>query len=211
MTGGQNDHAPLSLADRCRAVELLVLDVDGVLTDGGIVYGAAVTGAAELIEWKQFHVRDGSGLKAWRLAGKHSAILSGRAARVVEARAAELGIDAIVQGTVDKATAFAALLEAQGCRPEQAAFVGDDAADVPVLLRCGLAVAVADACPEALRAAHYVTRRPGGHGAVREIIERILRCQGRWPGVRSQESGVRSQESADGNEPEAQARDSSDS
>jgi 3-deoxy-D-manno-octulosonate 8-phosphate phosphatase (KDO 8-P phosphatase) len=173
-------NAPLSLADRCRLVELLVLDVDGVLTDGGIVYGAAVTGTAEAVEWKQFHVRDGSGLKAWRQAGKRSAILSGRAARVVEVRAAELGIDAVVQGAADKAAAFAALLEAQGCRPEQTAFVGDDTADVPVLLRCGLAVAVADACPEALQAAHYVTHRPGGRGAVREIIERILRCQGLW-------------------------------
>ncbi len=180
MGKGQNDNAPLSLADRCRAVEFLVLDVDGVLTDGGIVYGAAGTGAAEVVEWKQFHVRDGSGLKAWQQAGKRSALLSGRASRVVEVRAKELGIDAVVQGAVDKAAAFAALLEAQGCRPNQAAFVGDDAADVPVLLRCGLAVAVADACPEALWAAHYVTRRPGGRGAVREVIERILRCQGLW-------------------------------
>ena len=182
MTGGQNDNTPLSLADRCRAVELLVLDVDGVLTDGGIVYGAAVTGAAEVVEWKQCHVRDGSALKAWQQAGKRSAFLSGRAARVVKVRAEELGIDTVVQGAVDKAAAFAGLLEAQGCRPEQAAFVGDDAADVPVLRRCGLAVAVADACPEALRVAHYVTHRSGGRGAVREIIERILRCQGRWPG-----------------------------
>src|SRR5438045_2530732 len=108
MTGGQNDNTPLSLADRCRAVELLVLDVDGVLTDGGIVYGAAVTGAAEVVEWKQFHVRDGSALKAWRQAGKRSAFLSGRAARVVKVRAEELGIDTVVQGAVDKAAAFAA-------------------------------------------------------------------------------------------------------
>src|SRR4051794_22870014 len=175
----ERHYRELSLADRCRLVDLLVLDVDGVLTDGGIVYGAA-TGAAEVVEWKQFHVRDGSGLKAWRQAGKRSALLSGRTARVVEVRAKELGIDAVVQGAGDKAAAFAALLEAQGGHPEQAAFVGDDAADVPVLLRCGLAVAVADACPEVVRAAHYVTRRPGGRGAVREIIERILRCQGLW-------------------------------
>jgi len=172
----------VSLADRCRAVELLVLDVDGVLTDGGIVYGGAASAEAEVVEWKQFHVRDGSGLKAWRQAGKRSAILTGRTSRVVDVRAAELGIDVVVQGALDKGAVFAALLESQGFRPEQVAFVGDDAADVPVLRRCGLAVAVADACPEVLWAAHYVTCRPGGRGAVREIIERVLRCQGLWPG-----------------------------
>jgi 3-deoxy-D-manno-octulosonate 8-phosphate phosphatase (KDO 8-P phosphatase) len=161
-----------------------VLDVDGVLTDGGIVYGTTAPGEGftEVVEWKQFHVRDGSGLVAWRQAGKRSALLTGRTSRVVEVRAAELGIGAVIQGAADKAAAFAGLLASQGLRPEQVAFVGDDAADVPVLGRCGLAVAVADACPEALRAAHYVTRRPGGRGAVREVIERILRCQGRWPG-----------------------------
>src|SRR5437870_3965735 len=133
MAGGQSNNAGLSLADRCRAVELLVLDVDGVLTDGDIVYGA---GAGEVIEWKQFHVRDGSGLKAWRQAGKRSAVLTGRTSRVVEVRAAELGIDAVVQGAADKAAAFAVLLEAQRVGPEQVAFVGDDTPDVPVLLRC---------------------------------------------------------------------------
>ena len=179
MAGGQDNNAGLSLADRCRAVELLVLDVDGVLTAGGIVYGA---GAGEVIEYKQFHVRDGSGLKVWRQAGKRSAILTGRTSRVVEVRAAELGIDAVIQGVADKAAAFAVLLEAQGFDPEQVAFVGDDTPDVPVLLRCGLAVAVADACPEVRRIAHYITHRPGGRGAVREVIERVLRCQGRWPG-----------------------------
>jgi 3-deoxy-D-manno-octulosonate 8-phosphate phosphatase (KDO 8-P phosphatase) len=179
MVGGQNNTAGLSLADRCRAVELLVLDVDGVLTDGGIVYGA---GAGEVVEWKEFHVRDGSALKAWRQAGKRSAVLTGRTSRVVEVRAAELGIDAVVQGAADKAAAFAVLLKAQGFGPEQVAFVGDDTPDVPVLLQCGLAIAVADACPEARRAAHYITHQPGGRGAVREVIERVLRCQGLWPG-----------------------------
>jgi 3-deoxy-D-manno-octulosonate 8-phosphate phosphatase (KDO 8-P phosphatase) len=176
----------LSLAERCRPIELLVLDVDGVLTDGGIIHGADG-------EWKQFHVRDGSGLRVWREAGKHTALLSGRTARAVVVRAAELGITTVIQGAGDKGAAFAALLAELGYRPGQAACVGDDSADVALFCRCGLAVAVADACPEALAAAHYVTRRPGGRGAVREVIELVLRCQGRWPGVRSQESGVRSQ------------------
>src|SRR5262249_33826174 len=98
MVEGQHK-SDVTLADRCRAVELLVLDVDGVLTAGGIVYGAA--GAeAEVVEWKQFHVRDGSGLKAWRQAGKRSAVLTGRTSRVVDVRAAELGIDVVVQGAL---------------------------------------------------------------------------------------------------------------
>jgi len=169
-----------TLAERCRAVELLVLDVDGVLTAGGIVYGAG--GEPPWAgEWKQFHVRDGSGLKAWRQAGKRAALLSGRRSRAVEVRAAELGIAAVVQGAADKGAALERLLTEMDVRPEQVACVGDDTADVVLFRRCGLAVAVADACPEVLMAAHHVTLRPGGRGAVREVIERILRCQGLWP------------------------------
>ncbi len=179
MTAG---HPLKSLAERCRAVEMLLLDVDGVLTEGGIAFADAPgPGEDGAVEWKQFHVRDGSGLVAWRRAGKRAGVLSGRASRLVAVRAAELSIAPVVQGAADKGVAFAAILGEVGLCPEQVAFVGDDAADVPVLLACGLAVAVADACPEALRAAHYVTRRPGGRGAVREVVERILRCQGLWP------------------------------
>jgi 3-deoxy-D-manno-octulosonate 8-phosphate phosphatase (KDO 8-P phosphatase) len=164
----------LSLAERCRPIELLVLDVDGVLTDGGIIHGAGG-------EWKQFHVRDGSGLRVWQEAGKQVALLSGRTSQAVQVRAAELGITTVVQGAGDKGTVLERLLAEMGYRPEQAACVGDDTADVALFRRCGLAVAVADACPEALAAAHHVTGRPGGQGAVREVIERVLRCQGRWP------------------------------
>lgn len=174
-----NDPLRLSLAERCRRIELLVLDVDGVLTEGSITLGGGEP--AWLGEWKQFHVRDGSGLKVWREAGKRIALLTGRRSRVVEVRAAELGIAAVVQGAADKAAAFEELLAKLGYRPEQVACVGDDTADVALFHRCGLAVAVADACPEALCAAHHVTQRPGGRGAVREGIERILRCQGLWP------------------------------
>ena len=163
-----------TLAERCRPIELLVLDVDGVLTEGGIVYGPDG-------EWKQFHVRDGSGLVAWRSAGKQVALLSGRRSPTVEVRAAELSIAAVIQGASDKGAALDRLLAELRLAPEQAACIGDDAADVALFRRCGLAVAVADACPDALLAAHLVTLRGGGHGAVREVIERILRCQGLWP------------------------------
>jgi 3-deoxy-D-manno-octulosonate 8-phosphate phosphatase (KDO 8-P phosphatase) len=164
----------LTLAQRCARVELLVLDVDGVLTDGGIVY------ASGGVEVKQFHVRDGAGLKVWQLAGKKAALISGRTSSVVEIRAAELGVAPVVQGAGEKMPAYRWLLAEGGWRPEQVCCVGDDIPDLPLLRNCGLAVAVADACPDVLADAHHVTRAPGGRGAVREVVELILRCQGHW-------------------------------
>ncbi|AMV28298.1 3-deoxy-D-manno-octulosonate 8-phosphate phosphatase KdsC [Gemmata sp. SH-PL17] len=159
---------------RAAAIELLLLDVDGVLTDGRVVY------ADDGRELKFFHVRDGSGLKLWRAAGKRAAIVSGRDSRAVERRAAELGIAPVLQGRDDKLRAFDDVLALTGASPEQVCAIGDDLPDVPVLRRCGLAVAVADACPEARAVAHYVTAVPGGHGAVRDLIEWLLKVQGRW-------------------------------
>lgn len=166
-----------TLMQRCLAIELLLLDVDGVLTDGGIVYGD------DGVELKTFHVRDGSALKIWHNAGRRSAIISGRSSRVVEVRAAELGITRIVQGASDKWPAYRQLLTGMEVRPEQVCFIGDDVPDLPIMRNCGLAVAVADACPEARTDAHHVTRAAGGRGAVRETVELILRCQNRWQTV----------------------------
>jgi 3-deoxy-D-manno-octulosonate 8-phosphate phosphatase (KDO 8-P phosphatase) len=165
----------MTLKERCAGIAWLVLDVDGVLTDGGIVYG---TGGLEV---KQFHVRDGSGLKCWRLAGKRAALITGRRSSVVEVRAAELGIDPVVQGASPKGPAYGQLLKDAALDPSAVCCVGDDLPDLPLLRRCGLAVAVADACADLRAVAHYVTRTPGGKGAVREVIELILRCQGEWP------------------------------
>ncbi len=167
----------MKLRERCSQIELLVLDVDGVLTDGRVIYGDSG------VEIKAFHVRDGSALVWWRQAGKQAAILSGRSSPTVATRAAELGIDAVAQGAGDKLLVFQALLAQQGLRPEQACYVGDDMPDVPVLGRCGLAVAVADACVEARALAHYVTRACGGRGAVRETIELVMHAQGLWSAV----------------------------
>jgi 3-deoxy-D-manno-octulosonate 8-phosphate phosphatase (KDO 8-P phosphatase) len=164
----------LTLADRCRAIELLVLDVDGVLSDGGIAY------TDPGVESKEFFVRDGSGIKLWRRAGKRVALLSGRAAQTTLVRAKELGVDAVVQDADDKRPGFARLLRDLQVEPRQVAYLGDDVPDVPILQQCGLAAAVADACPDVLRVAHFVGRAPGGRGAVRELIELILRCQGLW-------------------------------
>lgn len=171
MTAG----SPLTLAQRCAGIDLLVVDVDGVLTDGGIIY--ADTGA----EIKRFHVRDGSGLKIWQLAGKRAAVITGRSSPVVAVRAAEVGLAPVIQGAADKLPAYRQLLADTGMRPEQACYIGDDLPDLPVMRESGLAVAVADACPEARAAAHYVTLARGGAGAVRETIELILHCQGLWP------------------------------
>jgi YrbI family 3-deoxy-D-manno-octulosonate 8-phosphate phosphatase len=166
-----------TLRERCALIELLIVDIDGVLTEGSIIY------AGDGVELKRFHVRDGSGLKIWKAVGKQSAIITGRSSRVVEVRAAELDMAIVRQGVRDKLPAFAQILAETGLRPEQACFVGDDLPDVPVLRHCGLAVAVADACPEVVTEAHFVTRTPGGRGAVREAIELILHCQGRWQEV----------------------------
>ncbi len=162
------------LTQRAAKIELLLLDVDGVLTDGGIIYMEA---GAEI---KRFHVRDGSGLKFWHLAGKRSAIVSGRKSAAVDRRAAELGIGVVLQGHAEKLPAFEAVLAATGLPPEQVCAVGDDLPDLPVLRRAGLAVAVADACPELRAAADYVTAMPGGRGAVRDAVEWLLKLQGSW-------------------------------
>ncbi|MBM3979465.1 MAG: phenylphosphate carboxylase subunit delta [Planctomycetes bacterium] len=164
----------LDLAARAAAIELLVLDVDGVLTDGSVIY------ADDGSELKRFHVRDGSGLKLWRAAGKRAAIISGRKSVAVERRAAELGVAPVLQGRDDKPAALAEVLAATGLRAEQACAIGDDLPDVGLFQNCGLAIAVADACTEARAAAHYVTAVHGGRGAVRDAIEWLLKLTGRW-------------------------------
>lgn len=170
-------NAQPTLAERCRRIELLVLDVDGVLTDGGIVY------TDNEVEVKHFHVRDGAGLKIWELVGKRSAIITGRTSKIVEVRGAEVGVGWIFQGATHKTPAFRELLAKATVTPEQVCYVGDDVPDLPLLHASGLAVAVADACPEVRAAAHFVTRAVGGRGAVREVIELILGCQGLWQRV----------------------------
>jgi len=158
-------------------IRLLVCDVDGVLTDGRIIYDS--TGA----ETKQFHVRDGSGLKYWMRAGHTAALLSGRSCAATERRAAELGISLVEQGAKDMWPAMERILQAAGCTADEAAYVGDDLPDLPVMLRVGCPVAVADAVAEVRAAAHRVTALGGGQGAVREVIEWILKAQGRWDAI----------------------------
>ncbi len=169
--------ATVSLRERCAAIELLVVDVDGVLTEGGIVHGSAG------LELKHFHVRDGFGLKCWQQAGKRSAVITGRSSPIVEARAREVGIETVIQGAAEKLPAYRRLLAETGLAAQQVCYIGDDLPDLPPLRHCGLAVAVADAVAEVRGEAHYVTRKAGGRAAVREAIELILRCQGYWQQV----------------------------
>lgn len=164
----------MKLDQRCQRIELLLSDVDGVLTDGRVVFDN------QGIETKLFHIRDGLGIKLWQRAGYKMGLLSGRSSHIVKVRAAELGIDLVRQGFEDKLPVFQQVLEAGGWQPDQVAYIGDDLPDLPVMHRSGLAIAVADAAPEVRTAAHWVTKLPGGAGAVREAIETILKAKGRW-------------------------------
>jgi 3-deoxy-D-manno-octulosonate 8-phosphate phosphatase (KDO 8-P phosphatase) len=163
----------MPLPDRAARIDLLLLDVDGVLTDGSIVY---TDGGEEL---KRFHVRDGSGLKLWRAAGKRAAIVSGRSSPAVDRRAAELGVAPVLQGRDDKLAALGEVLAGLRLTADRVCAVGDDLPDLPVMRACGLAVAVADACEEVRAAADLTTITPGGRGAVREAVEWLLKLQGR--------------------------------
>jgi 3-deoxy-D-manno-octulosonate 8-phosphate phosphatase (KDO 8-P phosphatase) len=165
----------MTLAERCRQIEGLILDVDGVLTAGDIVY------TGEGWEIKLFHVRDGSAIKMWQKAGKKLGILSGRSSLVTALRAKELGIDAVEQGNTNKVPGYHKLLEQWNLKSTQIAYMGDDLPDLPIMRAAGLALAPTDACSEALSAAHFISREAGGCGAVRAAIETILCSQGLWP------------------------------
>jgi 3-deoxy-D-manno-octulosonate 8-phosphate phosphatase (KDO 8-P phosphatase) len=165
------------LLNQIRRIKLLILDVDGVMTDGRIIIDDAGS------ESKHFDVRDGHGLKMLMRYGIDVALLTGRKSRVVDHRAAELGITEVHQGIWNKREVFDEILRRRNLAAEETAYVGDDVVDVPLLRRVGFGVAVADACPEAIGAAGYVTEHSGGRGAVREVCEVILRAQGRWDDV----------------------------
>ena len=165
---------PSEVVRRAARTRLLLMDCDGVLTDGRI------TLLGEDDEQKSFHTRDGHGLVMLRRAGLRTGIISGRTAAAVVRRAADLGVEFLRQGSHNKIEQFDEVLRAAGVSPEETAFVGDDVVDIPLMRRSGFAVAVADATRETRAAAHYVTQLPGGFGAVREVCELILRAQGRW-------------------------------
>lgn len=162
-------------APRASRIRLLVLDVDGVLTDGGLVY----TASGE--DTKRFHVHDGLALVAALKAGLQIAVFSGRASAAVTRRMAELGVAEVHQGVADKVAALDALLARLGLAPREVAVMGDDLPDLAAMARAGLALAPANAVAEVKRAAHWVARRRGGEGAVREAVEMLLKARRSWP------------------------------
>ncbi len=157
---------------RARRVKVMIFDVDGVLTDGTLWYGPR----GETL--KAFHSLDGHGVRMLGASGVKVAILSGRRSRAVSVRAAELGIEQVLQGAGDKRAAFESLLARLGIGPEAAGYMGDDVVDLPVLERCGFACSPPGAPPAVSGRVHYVAQAPAGRGAVREVCELVMRAQG---------------------------------
>ncbi len=166
-----------ALAEKIKKVKLIILDVDGVMTDGGIIYNDAGQ------ETKRFDVRDGHGIKLAMRAGIDVALVTARESQAVLHRARNLGIELLYQGMRDKVKAFDDLLIKKALTPAEIAYIGDDLVDLPIIKRAGFSAAVPDAVPEVKERVDYVTAKPGGGGAVRETIELILKTQGKWDGI----------------------------
>jgi len=186
--------------ERAARIKLIIFDVDGVMTDGTIFLFPAPAGAAshdthvrreqmadaggfgiassDVVEAKGFNAHDGTGFSLARLGGLKTAIITKRISETVQLRARDLKIEQVYQGQHHKLEAYRDILQKEGLVPEQACYVGDDVIDLPVMRICGLAIAVKNAREEVLRESHYVTPHRGGHGAVRDAIEYILRAQG---------------------------------
>jgi 3-deoxy-D-manno-octulosonate 8-phosphate phosphatase (KDO 8-P phosphatase) len=160
--------------ERARRVRLLLFDVDGVLTDGRLLIDS------DGREAKQYHIRDGTGLVWARQSGLLTGFLSARASGSTTERARQLGISIVRQGADDKLKAYAELLDEHNLTDAEVAYMGDDVLDLPVLRRAGLSAAPSDAAPEVLERVHWTSGRRGGDGAARELIEHVLRAQGRW-------------------------------
>jgi 3-deoxy-D-manno-octulosonate 8-phosphate phosphatase (KDO 8-P phosphatase) len=172
---------PLSahqLRERARKIKLLLMDVDGVLTDGRIYYLPDPRGG--LFETKTFHSRDGLGIRLAHSVGLRTGIITGRSSPALDYRVKELGIHYVHQDAREKLEPYQKILRAARLKDEQTCYVGDDIVDLPLLKRVGLAVGVGDGHDLLRRYIHYQTRRPGGAGAVRETIELILTAQGKW-------------------------------
>lgn len=186
---------------RAKKIKLLLFDVDGVLTDGKLFFFPAPAGARQsiqehaakhgsqggfglasnsIVEAKGFHAHDGTAISLVRLAGIKTGLITKRISETVALRARDLRVEYVYQGIQDKLTTFKEILKQANITAAEAAFVGDDVIDLPVMWNCGLSIAVANARDEVKRDAHYVTRHSGGDGALRDAIEFILKAQGKW-------------------------------
>lgn len=161
-----------ALLQKAAQIRLVILDVDGVLTDGRLYFGSDGS------EFKAFHIRDGHGIKMLQSYGIPVAVISGRRSPAVERRMAELGVTHVYQGIEDKTAALQELLDRLALVSGQVAYVGDDLVDLPIMTRVGLAIAVQDADPFVKRHAHWQTPHPGGQGAVRDVCELLLEARG---------------------------------
>lgn len=165
---------------RAKNIKVIIFDVDGVMTDGGLTIGD------DAQEYKTFHAHDGLGMKLLKKSGVKMAIITGRTSKVVTTRAETTGIAHFYQGVEDKLVAFNDLIKELNVKPEEAAFMGDDIVDVPPMLRCGLAISVPAAPSSVKERAHYVTTRQGGSGAVREVCELLMKAQGTYDAITAQ-------------------------
>lgn len=168
------DISDYRIREAAKNIKLLILDVDGVLTNGSIILDN------EGNEFKVFHVRDGQGIKMLEKAGIKVAIITGRQSKAVERRAQELGITEVHQSCHVKSRTYEHLIKKMGITDKEVAYIGDDIADIPILKRVGLSVAVADATEETKAAAMIITKNGGGKGAVREVCDLILKSKGKW-------------------------------
>lgn len=164
----------MKLDQRLHVIQLILSDVDGVLTDGGILYDN------QGIEIKQFHVRDGLGIKFWQQMGYRFGVITARTSQIVRMRMSELGVEIVRQGSDDKLSAASEIVEDLGLTMAEVCYIGDDLGDLKLMRHVGLAASVADGVAEVRAAAHLVTQAEGGAGAIRELIETILKSQGRW-------------------------------
>lgn len=160
--------------EKLSKLKMIIFDLDGVFTDGSIIINEDGS------ESKIFNVLDGHGVKLWQRAGFKTAIISGRATKATSIRAQQLGIEYVFQGCKEKLPVFESLMEKAKLKPEEVAFIGDDVVDLPIMTRVGFKVAVVNAVDELKSRVDYVTQRKGGNGAVREVIELILKNTGKW-------------------------------
>jgi len=167
----------MTLKDRLKKVKLLIMDVDGVLTDGKIIFDDK---GGEL---KFFDVQDGLAVVILKRVGIKTAIITAKGSKVVERRSADMQVDKLYQDAESKTAALQSLLQELNLKPEDACFIADELIDLPALKQVGLAVAVRNAAPEVKKYAQYITKRKGGNGAVREVIEMILKSQNKWQGA----------------------------
>jgi 3-deoxy-D-manno-octulosonate 8-phosphate phosphatase (KDO 8-P phosphatase) len=166
-----------NLKEKLKNIKMLILDVDGVMTDGRVIIDDSGH------EIKQFDVRDGHGIKLIQRYGIAVVLLTGRKSEVVKHRASDLGIKEVYQKVFNKKEVFAKILQKNKLDPVQAAFIGDDIIDIPVLRAAGFSAAVADAMDVVKKSVDYVTKNKGGRGAVREVCEMLLQAQGKWPKI----------------------------